>query len=298
MVFGVLEVGSTNTKAFIYKDGELHDYGIKYIPFKDNYKKDGRVSEIDLDKLKNLILDLKLEVDEIYAYGTSIFRNINNDERTNIIKMFQDEMNVSFRVVSADEENKYTVEGVIANIDYKGRMAVIIGGGGSSEVAIIDEGRVVDTLNLSFGAMDITNEFPELKEDVVTTSFDKIFAYTNGLIPKFQDNVEVTVLAGGDYIYFYEKVGFPMNENIIYSDVNQPYMLDIETSEKYDYATLNISLDKIKAENPELAGWWDGARGMRFCINVLAKRLNTKYIVPTRINMLLGLMTEIVKKKH
>ena len=56
------------------------------------------------------------------------------------------------------------------------------------------------------------------------------------------------------------------------------------------------SLNKIRNENPDDGDWWDGVRGMRFCMNAVGRKVNTKYIVPTRINMLLGIIAEITKK--
>lgn len=37
MKFGIIEVGSTNTKAYVYDDGILTNLGSKYIAFKNNY---------------------------------------------------------------------------------------------------------------------------------------------------------------------------------------------------------------------------------------------------------------------
>lgn len=37
MKFGVIEIGSTNTKAYIYNNGEVLNLGSKYIAFKNNY---------------------------------------------------------------------------------------------------------------------------------------------------------------------------------------------------------------------------------------------------------------------
>lgn len=50
-----------------------------------------------------------------------------------------------------------------------------------------------------------------------------------------------------------------------------------------DQDILTKSLDKIKEKCPDNIAWWDGARGMRFCINAVARNINAKYIVPTRI---------------
>jgi len=239
------------------------------------------------------VKEIKVKVDKVYAFGTSIFRKLSREEKNNFIKDVKEKFNIDFKIVTADEENEYTVNGVIGNIVYNKKMAVVIGGGGSTEIAIIDNKKIIKKINLDFGAMDITDKYPELKSDIVETDFDTILNYTLSLIPNINESVDVLVLAGGDYIYFYETVGYKMESNNIYKDDNQPYIIDFDTANKYDKDILSKSLDSIKKKCPNNIGWWDGARGMRFCMNAVARKLNAKYIIPTRINMLIGLINEL-----
>jgi len=295
MKFEIIEIGSTNTKAYIYTDDKLTDLGLKHIEFKSNYAANGFLLESDINLLISFINDIKAQVDNIYAYGTSIFRKISQQEKDDFTDKLK-ALNVKFKVVSADEENEYTVKGVIEKIDYYGKMAVVIGGGGSTEIAIIDNKKIIKKINLDFGAIDITNKFSELKNDVAKIKFEEILKYTTDLIGKLNDRVDILVLAGGDYIYFYQKAGYKMGKNIIYQDDNQPYLLDFDTMNGYDMDILSKSLDDIKKQNSDNSGWWDGARGMRFCMNAVARGLKAKYIIPTKINMLIGLASEISKK--
>lgn len=40
MKFGIIEIGSTNTKTYIYENDTLMNGGTTYIAFKNNYTKD------------------------------------------------------------------------------------------------------------------------------------------------------------------------------------------------------------------------------------------------------------------
>lgn len=297
MEFGVVEIGSTNTKAYLYRDGVLEDVGSQYIAFKTNYKQNGCLLESDVATLCSFLKEVKKKVKKVYAFGTSIFRKISDSELKEFTAKMED-LSVSFQVVSADEESYYTVLGVLHSIDYQEKMAVVIGGGGSTEIAIVENKKIIQKINLDFGAMDITEKFPDLKEDITKTSFEEMLQYTMSLVPEIEEKVPVMVLAGGDYLYFYETVGYAMLENTIYQDKNQPSMLAFSSFDSYDHDILSRSLNEIKGRCLGNEGWWDGARGMRFCMNAIARKLNAQYIIPTRINMLLGLISEIETKEN
>lgn len=297
MKFGILEVGSTNTKAFLYSEGELIDKGSTFIPFKNHYKEYGYLLKEDIEKLKEVISSLQREADAIYSYGTSIFRAISKEELTQFLNQIVNE-NVSFQVVTPLEENRYTVKGVLADNAYDKDMVVVIGGGGSTEIAFVQNREIVFMHNLSFGAMDVTDAFPTLKEDIVTTPFEDILKFTSDLCSSLEMKAELMVLAGGDYLYFYETVGFLMEKNTFYEDKKQPYQIPFPLFDSYDHAILTKSLNEIKKKCVDNASWWDGARGMRFCMNAIARKVEAKYIIPTRINMIHGIVNEILKRKE
>lgn len=291
MEFGIIEIGSTNTKAFIYKNGILNDFGQKYIAFKNNYT--NRLLENDINDLYDFIKEIKKTVNNIYAFGTSIFRKISEEERNEFTKALKNKFDVEFRVVSAEEEAIYTVKGVINNIDYTNKLAVVIGGGGSTELIITENKKITNKILLDFGAMDITNSFPDLKNDITNTNFDIMLNYTLNKIGDININIDVLVLAGGDYIYFYQNADYEMENNYLYRDKNQPYLLTFEKLDFYDHDILTKSLKNIKEKCKGNESWWDGARGMRLCMNAIARKLNSKYIIPTKINMLIALAEEI-----
>ncbi len=294
MEFGIIEIGSTNTKAYVYSGGKLKDFGQRYIAFKNNYD-DGLAKE-DVETLSEFIREIQRSVKKVYTFGTSIFRKISEEERKEFADVLQEQFGVEFKVVSAEEEALYTVEGVVGGIDYGGKLAVVIGGGGSTEVVITEGERVIEKRLLDFGAMDVTKEFPDLKEDKPKTDFDLILSATLNKIDDFETDVDVLVLAGGGYIYFYEKAGYKMDANFLYDDENQPYLLTFEKLDFYDHDIMKRSLDEIKALYEDGEAWWNGARGMRVCMNAVARKLKAEYIVPTRINMAIGLASEILRR--
>ncbi len=294
MKFGVVEVGSTVTKSFVYKNGELEELRDKTITFKKNYGKSGKLEESDIKALNEVFKSFSEDIDVIYAYGTSIFRKLSETELNEFLGKIED-ARVKFRVVSSEEENEYTVRGVLYENDYSGKIAVAVGGGGSFEITFVENGKVFDKEYIDLGVMDMVEKFPDLSADLTETDFDVMRDYFMGYV-KSKHDVDVLVMAGGNFIYFYEAANYELKKNTLYENSRQPYMLDSITSDKYDRDVMKKSLGGIKNQEAGNEAWWDGARAMRVCMNALAEKFQVKYIVPTRINMLIGLISEIVSK--
>jgi exopolyphosphatase/pppGpp-phosphohydrolase len=294
MKFAVVEVGSTNTKAYIYNNDKIKEIPMVCIEFKNNYKKNNKIIDSDIKKLYDYILKIKKETNDIHIYGTSIFRQLEDDERDIFLSEFKENTGYDFNIVSANLENEYTVMGVVNNIDYQGRIAVMIGGGGSTELSIVENKKIIEQANSNFGAMDVTHAYPDLKDDKASTTYEEMLVHIKTLTNNPYNKADILVLAGGSYIMFYETLHYKLDKNNIYDNVNQPFIIDRESMEKYDIDFLyNKSLDKIKEKNPDYSSWWDGARGMRLCVEVIADIVDAKYIIPTKINMILGIISKI-----
>lgn len=289
--FVIVEVGSTNTKAYLCNATEVKNLCFKTIEFKNNYKKDNTLNAQDKAKLFNFIAEIPNN--NIYVFGTSIFRSLSNNQKDAWLQEFKDKTTIDFHIVTAEEENKYTVYGAISKVNYPNNVAVMIGGGGSTELAITNNGRIIETANYNFGAMDISDNYPDLRSDKVITPYDKMITETKSLVNKPKNNADVLILAGGDYIYFYEELNYPVAKNTLWSDELEPYMLDIPTMDKLDRDFFyNKSLNDICLRTNN-EGWWRGARGMRICVKALVDILKVKYIVPTRISMVYGIKEAI-----
>lgn len=291
MKYTVVEVGSTNTKAYYVEDNKVNDAGFKTIEFKNHYKVNNKLDENDKKDLIDFVNSL--DNDNVYVFGTSIFRKLSDDQRNEWLKEFKSKTDHDFRIVSSDEENEYTVYGAIANTKYDGNIAVMIGGGGSTELAIVKDGEIIESANSNFGAMDTSDMFPDIKEHTATTDYEEMVSKTKELVNVPKNKADILILAGGDYIYFYEELNYPVEKNKFYDNTLQPYAIDIETMDKFDRDFFyNIDLEEVcKCTNND--AWWRGARGMRLCVKSLADILDAKYIIPTRINMIYGIMEQI-----
>lgn len=65
--FAIIEIGSTNTKGYLYADGKVHDCGFCTIEFKNNYQKTGLIINEDKEKLYSFIEQIR-EIEKQYMF--------------------------------------------------------------------------------------------------------------------------------------------------------------------------------------------------------------------------------------
>lgn len=283
----IVEVGSTNTKFDLFDGKEVRHLESVTIEFKRNFKKENKLDEIDVKTLINKVLEYKEKYQDIYVCGTSIFRNLEENQRKEFLENFYNLTNVNFEIISQEKENELTVFGTIRNVDEK--VAVFIGGGGSTEIAIYEKG-IKEMVNSAFGGMDVLNRFPDLAEDLAKAKLEEVQDYVRKSLNLPKEKADYLILAGGGHKLFALESGVSYEKNTLFKDELQPIMMDIETrikdTKKY-YE--KISLDEIRkrVENPK---WWDATRAMCAIVLNVAEAVGAKYIIPTDITMVYGLI--------
>ena len=283
----IVEVGSTVTKFDKYDGINIERIGSKTIEFKRNYKKDDKLDDQDVITLIDSVKELQKKHNDIYVCGTSIFRSLTEKQKKEFLNRFYNETKIVFEIIDQDKENELTVLGATKNV--LGSVAVLVGGGGSTEITIYDNG-IKEMVNSEIGGMDIMDMYPDLANDFATTDVEEIKKTIRERLNLPKQKVETLILAGGGHLYFALNSGITYEKNNLYSDKLQPIMMDIETRIKdtgryYE----EISLDKIRKRVDDPA-WWYATRAMCAFVLVVAEELGVKYIVPTDISMVNGLL--------
>jgi len=282
----IVEVGSTNTK-FDKCDGKnIERISSKTIDFKKNYKKDNKLDDTDVKTLVNSVKELQEDYNDIYVCGTSIFRSLPEKQKKEFLNTFYNETKVDFEIIDQNRENELTVLGATKNV--AGSVAVLVGGG-STEIAIYNKG-IKEMVNSEIGVIDIMNKYPDLANDLATTDIEDVKKTIREKLILPKQKVETLVLAGGGHLYFALNSGVSYKKNKLYSDKLQPIMMDTETRIKdtgryYE----EISLDEIRKRVDDPA-WWYATRAMCAFVLVVAEELGAKFIVPTDISMVNGLI--------
>ena len=290
--YGIIEIGSNNTKTHIYENSKVIYDKTTTIEFKKNYKNNGLIIDVDLEKLYKEISKALEYTENIHIYGCSIFRNISDTELKQINSNLKDEFNLTIEVVSQEDEAIFTAKGCYENIDYDGPLCIFIGGGGSIELIFVKNKEIFGHKFYNFGVVDITSKYPELKEDIPNVTFDEVTEYVDSLIGNLEYKATAIVLSGGDHLYWFNTALYKMDDNTLYTSDKQKYMITTEKIDIYDHDMMISSLDTIRdrSDNPT---WFDGSRAMRIIANLITHKIGADIVIPTNINMEDGLKQKI-----
>lgn len=283
----IVEVGSTCTKVDKFNGKNIEKLEGKTIHFKKHYNEDKKLRESDVNELIESIKELKNISKDIYVCGTSIFRTLNDLEKNTFLEKFKNETGYNFSIISQERENELTVFGTTRFV--KDKVCVFIGGGGSTEITIYDN-RIKESVNSKFGVIDVMQKFPDLAEKFATTNLETVKEFIKEKLNLPKEKADILILTGGGHEKFARYSGIKYEKNILYKDEASPIMMDIETrkSETERYYK-SISLDEIRARvnDPD---WWYATRAMCAFVLVVAEEIGAKYIVPTDIAMVYGIL--------
>lgn len=286
----IVEVGSTCTKVDLFDGKKIQRLPGMTIQFKKHYNEDHKLREEDITELIDSINELKEVTKEMYVCGTSIFRSLGEDEKKEFFERFKEETGYDFHVISQEKENELTVFGTTRFVDKK--VCVFIGGGGSTEISIFDNG-ITESVNTKIGVIDVMKEFPDLANDIATTKLEDVKAYIKQRLILPKQKADILILSGGGHEKFARESGIRYEANTLYNDPVSTIMMDIETRKedtlKYYEST---SLDNIR-NNDSDPDWWYATRAMAAFVLVVAEEIGAKYIIPTNIAMAYGLLEEL-----
>lgn len=281
-----IEVGSTVTKIDSFDGKKITREKEVTILFKKNYVLENKLKKEDIDRLIETVLSLNSK--NIKIYGTSIFRKITDEQKGEFLNYFKDKTGLDFEIVSADDEGILTVKGAIKNV--KGKACVFIGGGGSTEIAVCNDGKIINIYKTDFGVIDGLKEFPDLADDYAQSSLESVIEYVKDNLSMPHEKIDIIILAGGGHEKFARMSGIRYQNNTLFSDADATIMMGLKEREidTRNYYT-KTSLEAIKAKDLD-PSWWDATRVMAAFVLTLAYNLESKYIVPTNIAMVHGMI--------
>lgn len=286
----IVEVGSTCTKVDKFDGNKVERLLEKTIQFKKHYNDTKCLNKEDVNELISCINDLKSVSSDIYVCGTSIFRILNDDEKLEFLNLFKVKTGYDFHIISQDEENELTVYGATRFV--KDKVCVFIGGGGSTEIAIYDNGEIKESVNSKIGVIDVMQHFPDLADDIASSSLEDVKAFVKEKLNLPKQKSDIMILSGGGHEKFARLSGIKYENNTLYVDSASPIMMDIDTRKsESDRFYRAISLDEIRSKSND-PDWWYATRAMCAFVLAVAEEIGAKYVIPTNISMVYGILNK------
>lgn len=292
---GIVEVGSTVTKAYRASLMGVEAVALTGIEFKKNSRTSGILAEDDIQDLLKCVRDALPEAGNVWVYGTSIFRDLDESQPARVADALSALGDVHFEVVSAEQEALLTAEGAIASISFDGNIGVLIGGGGSTEVVGFAGDQLLGVAESSLGVGDVNLAFPDLCEEVAVSGVDEVTEWIRGrlAVPNFAAGL--LVLAGGDFPLLYENAGYSLSVNPYTADPEKRHLITVPEKRSGDEVFFHhLALSSFEHLTPDAPNWWKGARAMCCVVNAVASQLGCQLLVPTRVSMVYGIARRLL----
>lgn len=294
-----IDLGSSTIKVYEY-DGELKLLEENSIYFKNDFDKELGISKTNLDELCNYFSMLKekydLKYENTFIFVTGIFRELVQERKTELVKLFNDRFDLYFNIISHGIENYYL--GKALENDYKDKKVLIINMGGKTTELVTFKGSViVDTVNLKVGVADLLNNFPNVNDSISGVS---VSAMEEFVLDRLKDlsldqDYDCAIFTGGEE-RFELLTNFNLVPNTLFDDGIHKYMVSFDdyiagTEKVFNEITMD-ELYKLMPGNPK---WMDGARSGAIIPLALFRKGNIPWIIPSDLNLINGVINDNLK---
>jgi len=292
-----IDLGSSTIKVYCFEN-ELKLLEEHSIYFKNDFDEKKGISENNLKELCEYFEEIKKKYDLKYyntnIYVTGIFRNLVQERKQELVKLFNDKFDLHFNIISHGIENYYLAKAM--QNDYNGKKVLIINMGGKTTELVTFVGKdITNTQNINVGVADLLNNFDKVNEKYSGNTLEEMEQF---ITDKLSDVVldkdyDCAIFTGGEE-RFELLAEFNLVENTLFNDNIHKYMLTLEDyvagTEKVLY---NMSLDELHSLMPSNPKWMDGARSGAIIPLVLFKKANVKWIIPSDLNLINGVINDL-----
>lgn len=294
-----IDLGSSTIKVYGYTN-ELKLFEENSIYFKNDFDKEKGISEANLNELCAYFTNLKekydLKYENTFIYVTGIFRELVQEKKTELVKLFNDKFDLYFNIISHGIENYYL--GKALQNDYQDKKVLIINMGGKTTELVTFKGKdIVDTMNLKIGVADLLNNFDNVNESISGVSVSEM---TDSVLDRLKDlsldqDYDCAIFTGGEE-RFELLTDFNLVPNTLFDDGIHKYMVSfddyIEGTEKVFNEITMEELYKLMPGNPK---WMDGARSGAIIPLALFRKGNIPWIIPSDLNLINGVINDNLK---
>ncbi len=292
-----IDLGSSTIKVYSYEK-ELKLIEEHSIYFKNGFDSEKGISENNLKELCDYFTKIKskydLKYDNTHIYVTGIFRNLILQRKQDLVKLFNNQFDLHFNIISHGIENYYLAKAM--ENDYNSKKVLIINmGGKTTELVTFVGSKITNTKNLNLGVADLLNNFDKVNEKYSGNKVEEMedFVREKLLDIKLDQDYDCAIFTGGEE-RFELLTGFNLVDNTLFNDNIHKYMLSLEDYIKGTEKVFNeISMEELYDLMPSNPKWMDGARSGAIIPLVLFKMANVSWIIPSDLNLINGVINDL-----
>lgn len=292
-----IDLGSSTIKVYCFED-KLKLVEEHSIYFKNDFDAEKGISESNLKELCDYFEMIKDKYDLKYyntnIFVTGIFRNLVYEKRVELVKLFNDKFDLHFNIISHGIENYYLAKAM--QNDYNNKKVLIINmGGKTTELVTFVGSKITDTKNLNLGVADLLNNFDKVNDKYSGNNVSEMVDFVNGRLSniELEKDYDCAIFTGGEE-RFELLTGFNLVDNTLFNDNIHKYMLSLEDYIKGTEKVFNeISMEELYALMPSNPKWMDGARSGAIIPLALFKMANVKWIIPSDLNLINGVINDL-----
>ncbi|HBY09802.1 hypothetical protein A2473_03540 [candidate division WWE3 bacterium RIFOXYC2_FULL_42_13] len=291
MDYLLLDIGSSTIKPYLYRKKKLLPLKQLSVHFKKNFA-NGNIDVNDADTLVKFIKSLKKEHPGIVVktYATSVFRDIEDKFKSQLIERFYSETQVLLNIIDQTTENIYLQIALVDRFRTKKNILLVNIGGGSTQLLIINNNLPVERKNISLGVGTIIEQYPEINNDISGVDISKVLKYIIGKLPKINSKTDTAFYTGGELTYM-KKAKYKLNKNSLFSDDKHPSIIKLKDFTKDNIRIFNNTpLAKLESLVPENPKWMLGARPCSALAQAIFKTYGIKTIIPSNSNLIDGIV--------
>ena len=292
-----IDLGSSTIKVYLYET-KLELLEEHSIYFKNDFDPVKGISENNLKELCAYFDVIKAKYDLKYyntdIYVTGIFRNLEYAKKLELVKLFNDKFDLHFNIISHGIEAYYL--GKAMENDYNGKKVLIINmGGKTTELVTFFGTTLTDTKTINVGVADLLNNFDKVNELYSGAKVEEMESFIADKLSdiKLDNDYDCAIFTGGEE-RFELLTKFNLVNNTLFNDGIHKYML---TLDEYINGTKKVfydmSLNELYELMPSNPKWMDGARSGAIIPLVLFKKANVKWIIPSDLNLINGVINDL-----
>lgn len=291
-----IDLGSSTIKVYELED-HLKLLEEHSIYFKNDFSKTEGISEQNKTELLNYFKELKekyhLLYENTHIFVTGIFRELSPLKKQEMVKIFNDQLDLHFNIISHGIENYYL--GTAMENDYNNKKVLVINmGGKTTELVTFEQNKITKRQNLTIGVADLLNRFPEANESISKVTIEEVEEFVHDRLKEtsFDTDYDCAIFTGGEE-RFELLTNFPLEQNSLFQDGIHKYMIStekyVEASNKVFFEYTLEELYNLMPQNPK---WMDGARLGAVLPLAIFHMANIPYVIPSDLNLINGVIND------